>query len=74
VKWVDRSVLSQNVSSVITYHSLYYSSKVFFQNKEYTIGKEDPYMAYMLATSITNVLSRNILAIRNNAPKIYWII
>jgi hypothetical protein len=29
----DRSILTQNVSSVITYPSLNYSSKVFFQNK-----------------------------------------
>ncbi|MFZ0221101.1 MAG: hypothetical protein WAM42_05325, partial [Candidatus Nitrosopolaris sp.] len=44
------SVLSQNVSSVVTHTSLHYSSKVFFQNKWYTIG-EDNFLVHI----ITNI-------------------
>jgi hypothetical protein len=52
---VDRSILSQNVSSVITYTPSYYPSEVCCQGKWYHIGK-DNFLLYVVTLQYQKVI------------------
>ena len=54
---VDRSMLSQDVSSVITYTPLYYPSEVCRKNKWYTIGEGIISSFILLLTNIRKIFA-----------------
>ena len=54
---VDRSILSQNISSIIPYFTLYYSSEVCCKNKWYIIGEDNFLIHILLLTNIRKIFT-----------------
>lgn len=54
---VDRSILSQNISLIIPYSTLYYSSEVCCKNKWYIIGEDNFLIHILLLTNIRKIFT-----------------